>query len=216
MSHDSDHHHHRNPPGRSPARTAGSMHPRPRDDTPSASDSSPERSGHPPVVKSPHTGRVLKRTWTVYTPSRTPEVRLDIKVNVAGQAAYALSKFCIWPNGAQAILDVSSLESYVELMHSPHPSVRSSICWMIAHLADEKSTAATLFDLNPCVRLVELLSDKYAEVIQGVTRAISKISQWPDGARAVVDAKATEHILLLLHSPDPRSVRHLAKHEANN
>ncbi|KAJ7436366.1 hypothetical protein B0H11DRAFT_2294901 [Mycena galericulata] len=63
MSRDSSHHH-RKPPRRSPALTAGSMHPRPRDDTPSASDSSPERSGHPSVVKSPHTGRVLKRTRT--------------------------------------------------------------------------------------------------------------------------------------------------------
>ncbi|KAJ7473174.1 hypothetical protein B0H11DRAFT_2195768 [Mycena galericulata] len=63
MSRDSSHHH-RKPPRRSPALTAGSVHPRPRDDTPSASDSSPERSGHPSVVKSPHTGRVLKRTRT--------------------------------------------------------------------------------------------------------------------------------------------------------
>ncbi|KAJ7830599.1 hypothetical protein B0H13DRAFT_1915863 [Mycena leptocephala] len=63
MSRDLDHHH-QNSRRPSPAHAAGLVHPRPRDDTPSPSESSPERSGRPPVVKSPHTHRVLKRSRT--------------------------------------------------------------------------------------------------------------------------------------------------------
>ncbi|KAJ7938779.1 hypothetical protein B0H13DRAFT_1851366 [Mycena leptocephala] len=63
MSRDSSHQH-ENPPGRSPARAAGTVHPRPRDDTPPSSESSPERDGHLSVIKSPHSRRPLKRRQT--------------------------------------------------------------------------------------------------------------------------------------------------------
>ncbi|KAJ6465672.1 hypothetical protein DFH09DRAFT_1225156 [Mycena vulgaris] len=59
----SDHHHQKpKPPGDLPPRAAGSVHPRPHDDT--ASDSSPERPAHPLVVKSPHSRRILKQPRT--------------------------------------------------------------------------------------------------------------------------------------------------------
>ncbi|KAJ7909548.1 hypothetical protein B0H13DRAFT_2330254 [Mycena leptocephala] len=60
MSRDS-YHHHQNPPGSSPPQTAGLVRPRPPDDTP---PSSPERPGHPAVLKSPHTRRTLEKSRT--------------------------------------------------------------------------------------------------------------------------------------------------------
>ncbi|KAJ6552123.1 hypothetical protein DFH09DRAFT_1086242 [Mycena vulgaris] len=122
MSRDSDHHH-QNSRQPSPARAAGFVHPRPRDDTPSPSESSPERSGCPPVVKSPHTRRVLKRTRTgspldpiTYTePAQSPSP--PVADSDVEEAARELSPLPAEPSAAREALE----EELLKCLRSVYP-----------------------------------------------------------------------------------------------
>jgi hypothetical protein len=58
-------------------------------------------------------------------------------------------------------------------------------------------------------------------LVHWVTYALSQIALWVDGAKGVVDAKALDHVLRLLKSPNPdtrelasRLVGNLALHES--
>ncbi|KAJ6602317.1 hypothetical protein B0H10DRAFT_1958077 [Mycena sp. CBHHK59/15] len=122
MSRDFDHHH-RNLWRPLPACAAGFVHPRPCDDTLSPSESSPERYGLPSIIKSPHTGRVLKRSRTgppldpiTYTeptePPSPPAVDCDIE-----EATRAPSPLQTEPSAAQEALK----EELLEHLHSIYP-----------------------------------------------------------------------------------------------
>ncbi|KAJ7926258.1 armadillo-type protein [Mycena leptocephala] len=85
-----------------------------------------------------------------------------------------------------------------ELLESPHPAIRRSTCWLFTHLAGHKSATVAFLPLG--VRLVPLLQDPDTSVIESALFALWVISEVPDGARAVVEAQAVEHVSQLLHS----------------
>jgi hypothetical protein len=58
-------------------------------------------------------------------------------------------------------------------------------------------------------------------LVPWVTYTLSQIARWVDGAKGVIDAKALDHLLRLLESPNPVTrewacvlVQELASHEA--
>ncbi|KAJ7880387.1 armadillo-type protein [Mycena olivaceomarginata] len=66
----------------------------------------------------------------------------------------------------------------------------------------EIATMDTLRDIVASSVLVSLLGDEDSVVYQA-TYTLSQIAQWVDGAKGVVDAKALDHVLRLLESPNP-------------
>ncbi|KAJ6532359.1 armadillo-type protein [Mycena capillaripes] len=104
----------------------------------------------------------------------------------------ALSKVAKTADGAQAIVNVKGLDHMLNLLESDSPEVRERACDLVARLAEHRFLAPAI-----CVRLVALLSDESRTI-----DVLSKIAQKPDGAQAVVDAKALDHVHKLLKSPN--------------
>lgn len=64
-------------------------------------------------------------------------------------------------------------------------------------------------------------SEKEEKVVKEAAGALSQIARWPDGAEAIVEAKALNHVLELLGSPSKEVQRmscelvgHLTLHES--
>ncbi|KAJ7626352.1 armadillo-type protein [Mycena polygramma] len=109
----------------------------------------------------------------------------------------------------------------IGMLDSPDPRVQISSCALVGALATHECTAPAILDLKPCARLMSLLSDKDIEVSLEATHALSKISQWPDGAQAIVNVHGLRYALELLQSPNIEVqrwacelVRKLAGHES--
>ncbi|KAJ7688116.1 armadillo-type protein [Mycena rosella] len=100
----------------------------------------------------------------------------------------ALSKVAKTADGAQAIVDVKGLDHMLNLLQSDSPDIRERACDLVARLAEHRSLAPAI-----CVGLVALSSC--------TIDVLSKVAQKPDGAQAVVDAKALDHVQKLLKSP---------------
>ncbi|KAJ7234567.1 armadillo-type protein [Mycena rebaudengoi] len=96
----------------------------------------------------------------------------------------ALSKVAKTADGAQAIVDVKGLDHMLNLLESDSLAVRERACNLVARLAEHRFLAPDI-----CAGLVALLSDE------------SRTIDVPDGAQAVVDAKALDHVQKLLKSP---------------
>jgi hypothetical protein len=60
-----------------------------------------------------------------------------------------------------------------------------------------------------------LSSDGDITVVEAAMYALSKITVWPDGAQAVLDATTLEHITQFLESPDAK-VRKLTSRTMDN
>ncbi|KAJ7355546.1 armadillo-type protein [Mycena albidolilacea] len=113
---------------------------------------------------------------------------------------YALSQIARWVDGAKAIIEAKVLDHVLPLLESSNPDTRKWACELVGNLAGHKSTAPTILKLNPSVLLVSWLcgEDSFAP---WVTYALSRIARWKEGAKALVDAKALDHVLPLLESP---------------
>ncbi|KAF8192743.1 armadillo-type protein [Mycena galopus ATCC 62051] len=85
------------------------------------------------------------------------------------------------------------------LLESPNPKTLRWTCKLVGRLASHNSAVPTILTLS--VQIVSLLSNKDSGVIVWAVYALSKIAQSEDGAQAVVNAKATDYILILLQSP---------------
>ncbi|KAJ7850036.1 armadillo-type protein [Mycena olivaceomarginata] len=120
---------------------------------------------------------------------------------IVRQAIYALSRIARWPDGAKAVVDAKVLDHVHRLLKSPNPYTRRWACGLAGQLALHESTAPATLNLNPSVQLVSLLGDE--DSFSRATYALTQIARWVDGAKAVVDAKALDHILTLLQSPNP-------------
>ncbi|KAJ7214304.1 armadillo-type protein [Mycena rebaudengoi] len=103
----------------------------------------------------------------------------------------ALFKVAKTADGAQAIVDVKGLDHMLNLIESDSPDVRERACDLVARLAEHRFLTPAI-----CVGLVALLSDESRTI-----DVLAKIAQKPDGAQAVVDAKALDHVQKLLESP---------------
>ncbi|KAJ7229900.1 armadillo-type protein [Mycena pura] len=109
--------------------------------------------------------------------------------------------------GAQSVVQAKALEHTLALLNSPDTETRTYACEMLGHIASHAATSAAILVLNPCLRLVSLLS----------------LSQGLEGAQSVVHAKALQHTLALLNSPDTETQSHacemlgyLASHEVTS
>ncbi|KAF8196795.1 armadillo-type protein [Mycena galopus ATCC 62051] len=115
-------------------------------------------------------------------------------------AVYALSRIAQSEDGAQAIVKSQATDHVLMLLESPNPYTRQWTCNLVGVLASHGSTAPAILELNMWARIVSLLGDDYTRVIESATYALSQIAQWVDGAQAIIDAKATDQILILLHA----------------
>ncbi|KAJ7355641.1 armadillo-type protein [Mycena albidolilacea] len=104
---------------------------------------------------------------------------------------------------ARAVVDSPVFPHIAPMLESPHPRTRSCSCWLLQSLARHKSITLAVQELKLCEQLVFLLDDNNSGVICEATYTLSRITQWVDGAKDVVDAKALNHVLRLLESPNP-------------
>jgi hypothetical protein len=76
---------------------------------------------------------------------------------VVQSAMYALYKLALWPDGAQAILDATTLDRITQFLESPNANVRCWTCHTVGGLAIHQSTAVALLAVKPSPKLVDLL-----------------------------------------------------------
>ncbi|KAF7350420.1 hypothetical protein MVEN_01347000 [Mycena venus] len=116
----------------------------------------------------------------------------DKDSGVVDGAAHALSQIAHSSDGAQAIVDAGALDLVLELLESPR-----NIAW-------HGSTGATVRALKPYEQIVSLLSDEDSGVVDGAVHALCQIALSLDGAQAITDAGALDHVSTLLESPSPQ------------
>ncbi|KAF7350410.1 hypothetical protein MVEN_01345800 [Mycena venus] len=122
---------------------------------------------------------------------------------VVKQAAAALSRIAGSLDGVQAIIDAGALDHVLALLQSASPSIREWTCILVAKLVYHESTRAAVLVLKPFQMLVTLLSDENSEVVEQAAAALSRIAGSLDGAQAIIDAGALDHISALLQSASP-------------
>ncbi|KAJ7830063.1 armadillo-type protein [Mycena olivaceomarginata] len=122
---------------------------------------------------------------------------------------------------AHAVVDSHVFPHIVPMLESPHPQAWSCLCRLLRSLAQYKSIAPAVLELEPCEQLVFLLDNKHSGVICDATATLTYLSGWVDGAMGMVDAKVLDHVLRLLESPNPdtresasKLVGNLACHES--
>ncbi|KAF7350407.1 hypothetical protein MVEN_01345500 [Mycena venus] len=140
---------------------------------------------------------------------------------VVEKAAYALANIADSLDAAKAIVDAGGFSHILVLLRSPYPSIRKWTCILAGNLASHESTIAAVLALKPFRTLVTLLSHKDFELVDRATYALSQIARPLDGAQAILDAGALDHISRLLESPSPsirkwacKIVERLAKHDS--
>ncbi|KAF7370940.1 hypothetical protein MSAN_00728000 [Mycena sanguinolenta] len=126
----------------------------------------------------------------------------DEHPEVVEWAANALVHIAHWEEGAQAIIDADSLAAILALVEPPNLHVPEWACYLVGTLAGHESIVPAILKQNLCVPLVSYLCGKDSGVIAGAAYALSQLARWPDGAQAVVTAKALNPILALLESPN--------------
>ncbi|KAF7371310.1 hypothetical protein MSAN_00767100 [Mycena sanguinolenta] len=95
------------------------------------------------------------------------------------------------------------LDNVPELLESPRPFVRTQTCRLLGLLASHMQTTEAVLKWEPCPRLVVLLRDEDIYVIHAAVYALTQISRTSAGAKAVLSAKALEHVpqLLMVRPP---------------
>ncbi|KAJ7355612.1 armadillo-type protein [Mycena albidolilacea] len=118
------------------------------------------------------------------------------------QAAYALSQIADWVDGAKAVVDAGVLNHVLRLLESPNPDTQEWASKLTGNLASHEFTAPAILRLKLCEQIVSLLGDRDS-LVSWAAYALSRITYWVDGAKAVIDAKALDYVLPLLESPNP-------------
>ncbi|KAJ7494157.1 armadillo-type protein [Mycena latifolia] len=117
----------------------------------------------------------------------------DYEVCIASDALIAIAN---WPDGAEAAVAAHMLDHVPKWFASPHEWMGGSACQLLAKLARHKDTAGAVMDLKPCAQLVTMLEFRHSEdyFASRACDALTSIANWPDGAEAVVAAKALDHV----------------------
>ncbi|KAF7350456.1 hypothetical protein MVEN_01351100 [Mycena venus] len=131
---------------------------------------------------------------------RLVSLLFDANFEVIRPAAHALSQIARWPDGAQAIVDAGGLDLVLELLESSSPTTRKWTCQLVGNVASHQSTFGDVLALKPFKNIASLLSDEDSGVINGAVIALSQISEWRGGARAIVEAGALDRVSELLKS----------------
>ncbi|KAJ7705659.1 armadillo-type protein [Mycena olivaceomarginata] len=125
----------------------------------------------------------------------------DKHSDVIREATAALTRLSRWVGGAKGVVDAKALDHVLLLLESPNPDTRRWACMLMGNLASHESTAQAILKLKLSVQLVSLLRAEDS-LVPYVTCTLSQIARWEEGAKSVVDAKALDHVLVLLKSPD--------------
>ncbi|KAF8196693.1 armadillo-type protein [Mycena galopus ATCC 62051] len=115
-------------------------------------------------------------------------------------ATFALYQIAQWEDGAKAIVDAKALDHILTLLESPIRDVVRQACELIGTLACHNSTALVILELKPCARLVSLLQDEKSMINEGALYTLSQIARSADGAQAIVNAKAFDHLFKFVDS----------------
>ncbi|KAJ7880296.1 hypothetical protein B0H14DRAFT_1571852 [Mycena olivaceomarginata] len=123
----------------------------------------------------------------------------DIKhADVIREATYTLSQIAHLVDGAKGVVDAKAVAYVLPLFRSSDSYTRRYAYELAGHLASHESTAPAILKVNPSVQLVSLLGENF-----WATYALSQIARWLDGAKAVVDAKATRPCLAIARITKP-------------
>ncbi|KAF7318454.1 hypothetical protein HMN09_00354600 [Mycena chlorophos] len=110
-------------------------------------------------------------------------------------ALVALVHLSLWPAGAQAILQTTFFERASVLLDLPEAISRGHTAQILGRMCIHRSLPAAanaVLALNPCERLVTLLSDPNEEVTRVTLYALGKISLLPAGRQPVASAGAVQ------------------------
>ncbi|KAJ7494188.1 armadillo-type protein [Mycena latifolia] len=109
-------------------------------------------------------------------------------------ASDALIAIANWPDGAAAVVGAHVLDHVLKWFASPLYGLHRSACRLLEKLAQQKSTAGAVMDPKLCGQLViQLYTDDDLNLALALD-ALASIANWPDGAQAVVAAKALDHL----------------------
>ncbi|KAF8196773.1 armadillo-type protein [Mycena galopus ATCC 62051] len=108
---------------------------------------------------------------------------------------------------ARAVVDSPVFPYVAQMLGSPDPGVRISSCRLLGCLLLQESTAPAVLELQPWEQLVSLLSDKRPRVSGVAASVLCELSKSTADAQAIVNANATDHIFMLLGSPNPETLR---------
>ncbi|KAJ7211761.1 armadillo-type protein [Mycena pura] len=146
----------------------------------------------------------LISSWTVDNTSELVSyLRTDPQdVNVHRTKIYALSTIASVPNVPLNAVDANMLNRMLDLLDFPDPKIKLQTCDMVGNLASHRSLCSAILESKPCPKLVALLSHEVAGVRQSAAHAMACICRWPEGAEAVVDATALNHVQDMLDLPD--------------
>ncbi|KAJ7488263.1 armadillo-type protein [Mycena latifolia] len=107
-----------------------------------------------------------------------------------------------WEAQARNMAQENDLVVVIYLLHSQERSIVDSVCTLLGNLAIWKSVNAAIVLFDPCKTLVSLARLSVHGLPKQAIYALSCISNWEEGARAIADAKAEDLAANLLQSED--------------
>ncbi|KAJ7609178.1 armadillo-type protein [Mycena polygramma] len=106
-------------------------------------------------------------------------------------------------DGLRAVVEAKVLDLVPQLLDSNAGEEKWWTLRLVAKLAgEEESTAMEVLRINPCQRLLLLSDSNNIDVHRAAVYALSMICQWPEGAKAVLNANALEYVPKLFDSAD--------------
>ncbi|KAJ7161854.1 armadillo-type protein [Mycena crocata] len=132
--------------------------------------------------------------------SNDRKVMFRSDVDVVEDTIHALSRISNDVNGANTVLQVHTLAYTLELLQSPNSKVRTWACLLLGNLARHNSRHNST--LRAVVTVWSSLSDN--SVVEDAIYALAQISNDPNGAKAVWQARAVDFTPELLQSPNTK------------
>ncbi|KAJ7624026.1 armadillo-type protein [Mycena polygramma] len=126
----------------------------------------------------------------------------DNDLGVRRSAIHVLSTMCAQSKGAWTVLSTNVFDHVLELLHSPDPRDVQLTLRLVRHLVDHESTATEALKAIPYQQVVLSSASDDIAVYSSAASALCAISQWPDGAKAILNAGALDHVPKLLDSAD--------------
>ncbi|KAJ7221250.1 armadillo-type protein [Mycena pura] len=125
----------------------------------------------------------------------------DVATGTKVEVLNSLAKKVKEEDNACDVVDSGVLPCVPELLDSGDAAVRVQTCVLLGKLAYE-ATLLNILGLNLCPRLVSLDDSEHIVVVRAAAYALSRVSRWPNGAQAVIDAKVLDYIATLLGPPE--------------
>ncbi|KAJ7690976.1 armadillo-type protein [Mycena rosella] len=127
----------------------------------------------------------------------------DTNTEVVECMVEALCEIALSSGGAQAVADTKLLDYVSDLLGSPINRIRRWTCELLAALAHQELTVASVLHASLCQKLASLLNarDDDLDVVWLAVYVLSGLAQLADGAQAIVDAQILDLLPGLLESP---------------